>query len=121
MTSKKVLVCDDSPTDRIHLERLVAATGCSVISAGDGRAALEIARSQQPDLIFLDVMMPELDGYATCRALQSDPQTRSIPVVFVTSKQQKADRVWAQLQGGRGLIGKPFSTEEIAQQIRQCI
>lgn len=119
MSPKKVLICDDSLTDRVNLERIVASAGCTVIAVADGREALEKARTERPDLIFLDVMMPVLDGYATCRALQGDPQTRSIPIVFVTSKSQKADRVWAQLQGGRDLVAKPYSTDEIARQLMQ--
>jgi twitching motility two-component system response regulator PilH len=95
MAIKKVLVCDDSTADRTNLERIVSGMGCIVILATSGKDALEKARTEKPDLIFLDIVMPDLDGYATCRALQNDPETRKIPVVFVTSKGQKADRLWA--------------------------
>jgi twitching motility two-component system response regulator PilH len=117
MAIKKVLVCDDSGTDRAKLERIVAGAGCVVISASGGAEAVQKAKSEKPDLIFLDIIMPDVDGYATCRALQNDPDTKSIPVVFVTSKGQKADRVWAQMQGGRDLVAKPYSDAEIVQQI----
>jgi twitching motility two-component system response regulator PilH len=117
MGMKKVLVCDDSNTDRAHLERIVSATGCVVITTTNGREAIQKAKSEKPDLIFLDIVMPEMDGYATCRALLNDPDTKHIPVVFVTSKGQKADRVWAQMQGGKGLVAKPYSDDEIVKQV----
>jgi twitching motility two-component system response regulator PilH len=119
MSAKKILICDDSSTDRANLERIVAAAGYIVVSAAGGTEALAKAKSERPDLIFLDIIMPDLDGYATCRALQNDPVTKSIPVVFVTSKGQKADRVWAQMQGGRDLVAKPYSNDEIVNQLRK--
>jgi twitching motility two-component system response regulator PilH len=119
MGMKKVLVCDDSNTDRAHLERIVSGTGCLVITATNGKDAIQKAKSEKPDLIFLDIVMPEMDGYATCRALFNDPDTKHIPVVFVTSKGQKADRVWAQMQGGKDLVAKPYSPDEIVQQVEK--
>jgi twitching motility two-component system response regulator PilH len=119
MSMKKVLVCDDSSTDRANLERIVTGAGYVVITASGGAEAVKKAKAEKPDLIFLDIIMPEVDGYATCRALQNDPTTKSIPIVFVTSKGQKADRVWAQMQGGRDLVAKPYSSEEIVNQLRK--
>ena len=120
MAIKKVLVCDDNATDRAHIEKIVAGAGCVVISASGGKEAIEKAKSEKPDLIFMDVVMPDMDGYATTRALQGDPATKGIPVVFVTSKNQKADKVWAQMQGGKDLVGKPASAEEILEQIKKA-
>jgi twitching motility two-component system response regulator PilH len=117
MAVKKVLVCDDSSADRAKLERIVADAGCVVISASGGTEAVQKAKTEKPDLIFLDIIMPDVDGYATCRALRNDPLTKGIPVVFVTSKGQKADRVWAQMQGGRDLVAKPYSNDEIVTQL----
>jgi twitching motility two-component system response regulator PilH len=113
MAIKKVLVCDDSAADRRNVEQVVSGAGYVVISAGDGKEALEKAKSEKPDLIFLDVIMPNMDGFEACRMLSNTPETKGIPVVFVTSKSQQADKVWAQMQGGKGLIGKPFKSEEI--------
>ena len=117
MAVKKVLVCDDSSADRAKLERIVADAGYVVISASGGTEAVQKAKTEKPDLIFLDIIMPDVDGYATCRALRNDPATKGIPVVFVTSKGQKADRVWAQMQGGRELVAKPYSNDEIVTQL----
>jgi twitching motility two-component system response regulator PilH len=120
MAMKKVLICDDSSTDRAKLERIVSGAGYAVISVSGGAEAVQKAKAEKPDLIFLDIIMPDVDGYATCRALQNDPATKGIPVVFVTSKGQKADRVWAQMQGGKDLVAKPYSNEEIVSQLMKC-
>ena len=119
MAIRKVLVCDDSTADRTNLERIVSGTGCVVITANNGKEALEKAKAEKPDLIFLDIIMPDMDGYATCRALTNDPETKNIPVVFVTSKGQKADRVWAQMQGGKDLVAKPYSPDQIVEQLKK--
>jgi twitching motility two-component system response regulator PilH len=120
MSIKKVLVCDDSSPDRTKLERIVSGTGCIVISATNGKEAVGKAKTERPDLIFLDIIMPEMDGYETCRLLANDPETKDIPVVFVTSKGARADRVWAQMQGGKGFIAKPFQDNEIVAQIQSA-
>jgi twitching motility two-component system response regulator PilH len=119
MAIKKILVCDDSAADRQNLERIVSATGCVVIACTNGKEAVARAKAEQPDLIFLDIVMPEMDGYATCRALQNDPDTKNIPVVFVSSKGQKADKVWATMQGGKDLVAKPFTSDDIVEQIKK--
>lgn len=113
MSATKVLVVDDSPTDLANLKSIVADAGCMVFTASNGREALEKAKTERPDVIFLDIIMPEMDGYEACRELSSDDETKNIPVVFVTSKQQKADRVWAKMQGGKAFVAKPFTTEDI--------
>lgn len=120
MALKKVLVVDDNPNDLSKLQRIVSGTGCVVISATGGKDALEKAKSENPDLIFLDIVMPDMDGYATVRALQADEATKSIPVVFVSSKGQKADKVWAQMQGGKDLVTKPYEEEQIIDQIEKA-
>ena len=120
MAIKKVLVCDDNATDLANIEKIVSGAGCVVIKATGGKEAVEKAKAEKPDLIFMDIVMPEMDGYAATRALQGDPATKSIPVVFVTSKTQKADKVWAQMQGGKDLVGKPYTPEDILEQIKKA-
>lgn len=117
MAVNKVLVCDDSATDLVKITSIVTEAGCTVVSASNGLEALHKAKSEQPDLIFLDIIMPEMDGYETCRKLTADPDTKHIPVIFVTSKGQKADRVWAQMQGGKDLVAKPYEPEQIKEQL----
>ena len=117
MAANKVLLVDDSPTDLAHLQGIVSSTGCSVVTATSGREAIDLAKRENPDLIFLDIIMSEMDGYEACRKLTSDADTKHIPVVFVTSKDQKADRVWAMMQGGKDLVSKPYTEDEILTQL----
>jgi twitching motility two-component system response regulator PilH len=117
MTASKVLVVDDSPVDLAHLKSIIEGAGYQVITATSGREAYEKAKKNRPDLILMDVVMEDVDGFEACRTITSDRETGNIPVVFVTSKNQKADRVWGELQGGRGMISKPFSREQILDTI----
>ena len=110
---KKVLVCDDSTVDLKNLERIVSDAGAIVITASSGAEALAKARENQPSLVMLDVNMPGLDGFSTARQLAADPSTKAIPVVFVTSKDQKADRAFAQMLGAKGYVTKPYSAADI--------
>jgi twitching motility two-component system response regulator PilH len=117
MTASKVLVVDDSPVDLEHLKTIIEGAGYQVITATNGREAYEKAKKNRPDLILMDVVMEDVDGFEACRTITSDRETGKIPVVFVTSKNQKADRVWGELQGGRGMISKPYSKEQILDTI----
>ena len=118
MTVKKVLVCDDSVTDLTNIKNIVEGAGYLTVAASSAAEALKRAKSESPDLIFLDIIMPEMDGYEACRKLRDDPATKDIPVIFVTSKSQKADRVWAQMQGARDFISKPYTADQIIEKLR---
>lgn len=113
MAIQKILICDDSATDLANIRGILQTTNSVLIEATDGAEALKKAKTEKPDVIFLDIVMPGMDGFATCRALQEDPETKHIPVIFVSSKNQKADKVWAQMQGAKDLIGKPGDAKEI--------
>lgn len=116
--SKKVLVVDDSAADMTNMRTILADAGCHVITAVNGREAIAKAKAEKPAVIFLDIVMPDMDGYEACRLLSEDPATRSIPVVFVTSKGQKADQVWGQLQGAKGYVVKPYKPEQLIDQLK---
>lgn len=118
MAINKVLVVDDSLTELTNLRSIVASTGCIVLSATNGKEALELARAEKPDVIFMDIIMPEMDGYEATRRLNNDPATKHIPIIFVTSKNQKADKIWGQMQGGKGYITKPFTAADIIEQMK---
>lgn len=117
MTINKVLLVDDSPTDLANIRSIVSDAGYSVITASSGNEAVKVAKSEMPDLIFMDIVMDGADGYDACREISQDGSTKDIPVVFVTSKNQKADRVWAELQGGKAFITKPYTPDQILDQI----
>jgi twitching motility two-component system response regulator PilH len=113
----KILIVDDAQVDRRNLERILAGAGHHVLIAESGEQGVARAKSDQPDVILMDVNMPELDGFAATRRLKADPSTRDIPVVFVTGKNQKADVAWGRMLGARGYVGKPYSEDEILAQL----
>jgi twitching motility two-component system response regulator PilH len=118
MAVRKVLVVDDSPTDLANIKSIVDEAGCIVVTATNGKEAIEKARVEKPDLVFMDIIMPDMDGYAACRLLSNEDGTKEIPIVFVTSKNQKADRLWAQMQGGKAFVTKPYAADAIIDQLK---
>ena len=120
MTTSKILIVDDSPVDLANLKSIIEEAGYSVVTASDGEEAYKIAKSARPDLILMDVVMEGVDGYEACRRITSDQETGKIPVIFVTSKNQKADEVWAKIQGGKAVIPKPYKSEQILSAIRSA-
>ena len=113
-----ILVVDDVQTDRELIGMVVSRAGHRVAYAADGNEAIAKARELQPSLIFLDVVMPMQDGYKTCRLLKKDPETTTIPVVMVTSKNGDSDRFWSQKQGAADHISKPFTADHLLDCIR---
>lgn len=114
----KILVVDDTPAMLLNLQEILADAGYRVNTAQNGKEALEKARRDKPDLVFMDILMPDMDGYEACRELHKDATTKNIPVIFVTTKNQKADKLWAQMQGGKGFITKPYTPDQIIDQIK---
>jgi len=118
MAIRKVLVVDDSATDRKKLEQIVSDAGYTVITASSGKEALERAERDQPDAVLLDIIMNDMNGFQVCRAISAGESTRDIPVVLVSSKREKIDQAWGQEQGARGYVTKPYSTDQILDQLR---
>ena len=115
--ARRVLIVDDIQTDRTNLERIVSEAGHQTLLAENGAMAVEKAKRDKPDLILMDVNMPEVDGFAATRMLKADEATKNIPVVFVSGKNQKADMAWGQMLGAKGYITKPYSREQILAQL----
>lgn len=116
--SRNVLVVDDNAVDRSRLEKLMTGAGYLVTLANNGVQATEMAKRIKPDLILMDVNMPEVDGFAATRNLRNDPETKNIPVILVTAKDQKADKAWGQMLGARGYITKPYTDEDVLAVVR---
>ncbi|MEN9373539.1 MAG: hypothetical protein RIR79_1091 [Pseudomonadota bacterium] len=116
--TKKVLSIDDSLVDQVSIKNILTEMGFFVVTANNGVEGIAKAKSEKPEIIFLDVVMEEMDGYETCRTLRELPETKNIPVIFVTSKGQKVDRVWGQLQGGKGHVHKPATITSIADELK---
>jgi len=118
MSAKHILLVDDEQDIReVATLSLQAIGGWRVSSAADGSRAFVMALAEQPDAILLDVMMPGLDGPATFKRLQDNPQTRDIPVIFLTAKAQSADRRRFAELGVAGTLTKPFDPMTLTDQI----
>ena len=109
----KVLVIDDSKTIRRTAETLLAKEGCEVFTAIDGFDALAKIADHQPDIVFVDIMMPRLDGYQTCALIKGNPQFNAIPVVMLSSKDGLFDRARGRLVGADHYLTKPFTRESL--------
>lgn len=117
MTIKKILVVDDSPTERHVLAALLTGSGYEVITAENGEEGIAKARSELPDLVLMDVVMPGLNGYQATRTLTRDPVTKNIPVIVCTSKGQETDRIWGLRQGARDYLVKPVNGPELLAKV----
>lgn len=115
---RNILVVDDSQVDRMRLETVLKNAGYQVVSADNGQSALDAVKQGKPDLILMDINMPVMDGFAATRILHNDDEYKDIPVIFVTAKDQKADKAWGQMLGAKGYITKPFSDDEVLAQVR---
>jgi DNA-binding response OmpR family regulator len=120
-TGRRVLVIDDERSIRLLCRVNLAASGMEVIEADNGRAGLELARKERPDLVLLDVMMPDVDGWAVARELAADETTRDIPVVFITARADPADRRLGVQLGGVGYLVKPFDPVAIAEVVEDVL
>jgi DNA-binding response OmpR family regulator len=114
----KVLVVDDEAPIRLLCRVNLEAEGMEVIEAADGQAGLELARSEQPDVILLDVMMPAMDGWQVAEQLVDDVQAGQIPLVFLTARAELRDRARGLELGGVDYITKPFNPVELASVVR---
>lgn len=117
----KVLIVDDSATYRLRLRQLVRKLGHDAVVAHDGLEALRLARSELPHLILMDIVMPGMNGYEATRSLARDEATRNIPVIFVTSQGEDADRVWGMRQGASAYITKPVDAGDLQAAITAAI
>lgn len=119
--SHLVLVIDDDVIERELLRRCLASAGYRVFSATNGEEGVTLARENTPDLIVLDVVMPRLNGFQTCRRLRALPETAATPVLMLTSKDQAADRFWAEEVGVSAFLTKPVDVAELLQTARTLL
>lgn len=117
----KILIVDDSPTHTATTKKILEAAGFDVITADNGNLGIEVAKSENPDLILMDVVMPELNGFQATRKLTQDPVTKDIPVILLTTKDQETDRVWGERQGARAYIVKPPQQDTLIAEINKFL
>lgn len=115
----RVMVIDDSKTIRRTAETLLKKVGCDVLTAVDGFEALAKISDQKPQVIFVDIMMPRLDGYQTCALIKNNQQFRATPVIMLSSKDGLFDKARGRIVGAEQYLTKPFTRDELLDAIRQ--
>lgn len=113
----RILVIDDSPSQLMGIRRIVEKLGHDCITAEDGAQGVELAKAEVPDLILMDVVMPNLNGFQATRAISRHETTSHIPIILVTTKDQDTDKVWGMRQGAKGYLTKPFTESELSDVI----
>lgn len=110
---RKVMVVDDAASDLRMMESILRSAGHLVLAHGDGADLEESLALERPDLLLLDIVMPNRNGYEILRAVKKDERTKHIPVVMVSSRDQESDRVWSKRQGAEDYVTKPFTPAEL--------
>ena len=118
MAIRKVLCVDDSATDLKNLEQICSGAGYQVVTATSGKDAVAKAKSEHPDAILLDVIMPDMNGFQACRSLAKDAETKNIPVILVSSKGEKTDKLWGAEQGAKGYVTKPYTPDQLLGELK---
>ncbi|HYI44083.1 MAG TPA: response regulator [Actinomycetota bacterium] len=117
----RILICDDDPAILRVLQVNLEVEGYETLLAHHGEEALKIAGTEKPDLIILDIMMPRMDGYQTCDALKADPETKGIPVVFLSAKAQDSDIEKGKSYEVEDYITKPFDPDTLIEVVERVI
>lgn len=118
---KTILAVDDSRTELRLVEAILQQSGFRVVTLENPEAALMFVDKEIPDLMILDVVMPEMSGFDLCRQFRARPSLAKIPIIFCSSKDQEFDRFWAMRQGGNAYVTKPFAPHELIDAVKQCL
>lgn len=119
--SKKVLIVDDELDIVETLKFMLESEGITCITAYDGEEALNLAKSENPDLMILDVMLPKINGYKICRLLKFDAKYKQIPILMVTARSQEEDRAIGEETGADEYITKPFEINEVVEKVKNYL
>ena len=117
----RVLIVDDSPTEIVKIRQILSKNGYDVITAESGERGIELVRAENPDVVLMDIVMPGLNGFQATRQLSRDPDTSSVPVIIVTTKDQETDRLWGQRQGAKGYLTKPVDGKLLIKPIESVL
>lgn len=118
---QKILIVDDEPDLLELLEVRLKSSGYLVVSAIDGAEAIPTIKAEKPDLVVMDVMMPNLNGFQACRQLKDDPQFKHIPVILLTAKTTESDHFWGIEAGADAYITKPYNEKELLLKIKELL
>lgn len=116
-----ILVVDDSQTEIYVLKKILEKFDHQVITAEDGEKAIEVTQREKPDLIIMDVVMPNLNGFQATRRITKAEETSHIPIIIVSSKHQETDRLWGMRQGAKGYLAKPVAEEDLMAEIDKLL
>lgn len=117
MAIQKILIVDDSPTERYYLTDILVRNGFTVTTAENGEDALARIKTDKPELILMDVVMPGANGFQVTRAIARDPELAGVPVIICSSKDQETDRIWGMRQGAKDYLVKPVDPEKLLARI----
>jgi len=117
----RILIVDDSPSQLLGIKRIVEKLGHETLSAEDGAAGVEAAKQEMPDLILMDVVMPNLNGFQATRTISKNADTAHIPIILVTTKDQETDKVWGMRQGAKAYVTKPIKEEELVKALQEFL
>jgi len=117
----RILIVDDSPTETYRFREILTKHGYDVIEASNGADGVTLAKAEQPDLVLMDVVMPGVNGFQATRQITRDEDTKHIPVVIVSTKDQATDRVWGKRQGAIDYLIKPIEEKQLIDVIKQFL
>ena len=117
----KVLVIDDSPSEMARFREILSKNDCEIIEACNGEQGCQLAVEHLPDVILMDVVMPEMNGFQATRKITRSQQTSHIPVIIISTKDQETDRVWGKRQGAKDYLIKPVDEKELMQVIQSVM
>ena len=117
----RVLIVDDSPSQLMGMKRIIEKLGLDIVTAEDGALGVEAAKREMPDLILMDVVMPNLNGFQATRSIAKNPGTSHIPIVLVTTKDQETDKVWGIRQGAKAYLTKPVNEAALIQLVKELL
>ncbi len=117
----RILIVDDSPRETFRFKEILTKHGYDVLEASNGADGVTLAKAEQPDLVLMDVVMPGVNGFQATRQITRDEDTKHIPVVIVSTKDQATDRVWGKRQGAIDYLIKPIEEKQLIDVIKQFL
>lgn len=117
----RILVIDDSPTELHIITKILKKNGYEFLTATDGVEGIQVAKTEKPDLILMDIVMPNLNGFKATRSLTKDSETKNIPVVILSNKTMPTDKLWAEKQGAKDYLFKPIDESLLLDTINRLV
>lgn len=117
----RILIVDDSPAQMYALRQIIEHDGHEILSADNGETGLDVALESRPDVILMDIVMPNMNGYQVTRKLRRDKTTKAIPIIFVSTKSNDFDRAWGLRQGAVAYVTKPVDSKELLDAVHSAL